>query len=178
MHYTGDLGIGYGCTYDTCVFVDSAGVNVIKGNRLIRATVSHWPDVTAADQLSDHYANNEDAQVDSANNYAGAALNGRLEAAQNALVDAGVIRPSDVAHEVTSMQNSAYTQAQVEGWFPDGKFPTQEQYNAMSTDDRNALRNALMTIVGDRKLNDTTNYEQTYQGMFSNYFEKRDGDGN
>ena len=52
VHYTSSPGIGYGCTYDSGVFVDGAGVNVVKGDRLIRVTVSHWSDVTPDDRLT------------------------------------------------------------------------------------------------------------------------------
>ncbi|MEX0428610.1 DUF6571 family protein [Nocardioides sp. DS6] len=156
---------------------DVVGEIPVPGGKVVEFLASHAIDA-GADSLSDHYANNEDTEVDSENNYATAALRARHEAAQNALVNAGVIKPSEVAHQLTTVPNTSYTREQVENWFPDGKFPTQAQYNAMSPQDRASMRDALATIVDDRGLNDIPDYDQTYQDMFSKYFEKGDGDGN
>ncbi|WP_460844452.1 hypothetical protein [Nocardioides ultimimeridianus] len=50
--YTGDPGDGYGCTYDSGVRVDGAGVNVLRGDRLIRVTIMQWVDATPAQRLA------------------------------------------------------------------------------------------------------------------------------
>jgi hypothetical protein len=50
--YTGDPGEGYGCTYDSGVFVDGAGVHVVSGDRLIRVTAYNWPDATSEERLT------------------------------------------------------------------------------------------------------------------------------
>jgi hypothetical protein len=52
VRYTSDPGEGYGCTYDSGVFVAGAGVNVLRDGRLIRVTVHHWPGVTAEERLA------------------------------------------------------------------------------------------------------------------------------
>lgn len=50
--YTGDPGDGYGSTYDQGVDVDGASVYVVRGDRLVRATVSHWTDATPQERLA------------------------------------------------------------------------------------------------------------------------------
>lgn len=50
--YTGDPGVGWGRTYDRGAFVDGAGVSVLRGARLIRVTVHHWPGVTPTERLT------------------------------------------------------------------------------------------------------------------------------
>ena len=155
---------------------DVVGEIPVPGGKIVEFLASHAIDA-GAEKLSDTYANNEDKEVDSKNDYAVTALDARKEAIQQALVNGGTIKPSEVAAELTTGPNPAYTKQQVESWFPNGKFPTQAQYDAMNPTDQTNMRNALTTIVTQRHLSDTTNYEQTYKDMFSDYFEKGDGDG-
>lgn len=63
--YTGDPGDGYGCTYDSGVWVDGARVNVLRGDRLIRVTVMQWVDATPAQRLAlaEDIARDVDANV-------------------------------------------------------------------------------------------------------------------
>lgn len=49
--YTDDPGVGYGITYEDGIFALGAGVNVLKGDRVIRVTVYQWPDVTPERRL-------------------------------------------------------------------------------------------------------------------------------
>ncbi len=50
--YAGNPGYGYGCTYDSGVFVDGAEVVIIRNDHTIRVTVHHWPDVTPQERLT------------------------------------------------------------------------------------------------------------------------------
>jgi hypothetical protein len=70
VRYTGDPsdpGEGYGCTYDSGVFADGAGVHVVSGDRLIRLTVYNWLDATSSERL----ATAEDIARDIDHNVAG-----------------------------------------------------------------------------------------------------------
>lgn len=49
--YTDDPGFGYGFTYESGIWALGAGVNVIKGDRVIRVTVYQWPDVTPEQRI-------------------------------------------------------------------------------------------------------------------------------
>ena len=155
---------------------DVAGAIPVPGGNVVEFLASQGIDA-GADGLADHYTKNEDVAVDDQNNYAVTAQQARHEAVQQALVDGGAITPSDVAHELTEGGQSQYTARQVEAWFPDGQFPSQAQYDAMSSEDQTNMRNALHSIVTERNLQDLTDYDQTYQLMFTEFFEQGDGDG-
>lgn len=49
--YTDDPGAGYGFTYESGIWALGAGVNVVKGDRLIRVVVYQWPDATPEQRL-------------------------------------------------------------------------------------------------------------------------------
>lgn len=52
LAYTGDPGVGYGRLYSSRhVFAFGAGVHVLRGHRLIRVTVHHWPEASAGERL-------------------------------------------------------------------------------------------------------------------------------
>ncbi|HWU20879.1 MAG TPA: hypothetical protein VN088_05105 [Nocardioides sp.] len=63
--YTGNPGDGYGCTYDSGTLVDGAGVNVLRGDRLIRITIMQWVRATPPQRLAlaEEIARNVDANV-------------------------------------------------------------------------------------------------------------------
>lgn len=103
----------------------AAGAVPIPGGSVVQALANAGLEGGAM-SLSDQLATNEGAAVDSSNDYARGALQARQEAFQQALVDAGVIEPSDVATQLTDPEGSSYTTEQVEAWFPNGQFPTPE----------------------------------------------------
>jgi hypothetical protein len=92
-----------------------------------------------------------------------------------ALVNAHVVKPEDVAHELKSA-GSGYTEEQVKGWLKDDTYPGKD--SGLTDQDRSSLNDAIWTIMGDKKLLDATDYDQTYRDAFHNYFKKGDGDGN
>jgi hypothetical protein len=49
--YTDDPGYGYGLTYEGGIYALGAGVNVLKGDRVIRVVVYEWPDATPDQRL-------------------------------------------------------------------------------------------------------------------------------
>ncbi len=49
--YTDDPGTGYGVTYENGIYALGAGVNVVKGDRVIRVTIYQWPDATPEQRL-------------------------------------------------------------------------------------------------------------------------------
>lgn len=52
VRYTGDLGHGYGVTYDAGSLRDGASVYVVRGQRMIRVTLHHWADATPDERLA------------------------------------------------------------------------------------------------------------------------------
>jgi hypothetical protein len=63
--YTDDPGFGYGFTYDSGIWALGAGVNVVKGDRVIRVVVYQWPDATPEQRLeaAQKIANDADANL-------------------------------------------------------------------------------------------------------------------
>jgi hypothetical protein len=164
---------------------DAVGAIPVPGGKVVEFLASHAID-HGANALSDAYANAESHTVVSENNYATAALAARHQAMEQALVNGGAITPQDVAANLSGVTDShghQYTIDDVNRWMPGGHYPTPDQYKAMSPQERNAFESAMRTLSNrelpnGQPLVDTTNYDQSYKDMFSEYFEKGDGDGN
>jgi len=153
---------------------DLVGEVPVPGGKITEFLASHALDA-GADSLSEQYANSEGETVGDENDYASAALGARKHSIMEALVDAHVITADDVSKELTSASDS-YSSEQINTWLEDGKYPGPDA--DLSDQDRRSLDDAILTVMGDRKLLDSTNYDQTYKDEFHKYFDKGDGDGN
>lgn len=157
----------------------AAGAIPLPGGPFVNFAASGAIDLTA-DQLSGAYTNAESQQVDASNQFATAALDARQDAFAAALVNSGSVDAADVAAVLPADE---YTAQQVASWFPDGRFPTPDEYAQMPSDDQNALDSAMRSLMDARDENgdlrvDLNEYNQNYKDMFTEYFEQGDGDGN
>jgi len=156
---------------------DVAGAIPVPGGNVVDLVASPAVHLTA-DQLSDAYTNAEVQEVDRSNQFATATLDARKDAFAAALVNSGSIGADDDLHVLPE----SYSPQQVASWFPDGRFPTPDEYAQLPADDQNALDSAMLSLMGAREENgnlrvDLNEYDQNYKGMFSEYFEQGDGDG-